>query len=153
MTLPAAGTCDLQPFWANPQGIRFEFAEIWYAVLLHTTWRVMTLPYYVVTSKNWLREQCSIGQQPPDIIRTECTPANPYGPRFSLVGVGLLDDPNAGVTFRCKNRCLRGSSGKPTPTAYIHGAGRPGDRPPTVIRKGLDVPWYYGRYVERIFEE
>ena len=45
MTLPAAGTCDFQPFWANPQGVRFKFAETWYNLFLHTAGRVMTLPY------------------------------------------------------------------------------------------------------------
>ena len=45
MTLPAAGTWDFQPFWANPQGVRFEFAETWYNLFLHTAGRVMTLPY------------------------------------------------------------------------------------------------------------
>ena len=45
MTLPAAGTWDFQPFWANPQGVRFEFAETWYNLFLHTAGRVMPLPY------------------------------------------------------------------------------------------------------------
>ena len=45
MTLPAAGTCDFQPFGANPQGVRFKFAETWYNLFLHTAGRVMTLPY------------------------------------------------------------------------------------------------------------
>ena len=45
MTLPAAGTWDFQPFWANPQGVRFEFAGTWYNLFLHTAGRVMTLPY------------------------------------------------------------------------------------------------------------
>ena len=44
-SLPAAGTWDFQPFWANPQGVRFEFAEAWYELFLHTAGRVMTLPY------------------------------------------------------------------------------------------------------------
>ena len=45
MTLPAAGTRDFQPFWANPQGVRFEFAETWYDLFLRTAGRVMPLPY------------------------------------------------------------------------------------------------------------
>ena len=45
MTLPAAGTWDFQPFWANLQGVRFEFAGTWYNLFLHTAGRVMTLPY------------------------------------------------------------------------------------------------------------
>ena len=52
MTHPAVGTCDFQLFWANPQGVSFEFAEAWYNLYLRTAGRVMTLPYGC-GAKNW----------------------------------------------------------------------------------------------------
>ena len=45
MTLPAAGTCFHEQIWANPQGVRFDFAETWRDLFLRTAGRVMTLPY------------------------------------------------------------------------------------------------------------
>ena len=45
MTLPAAGTCDFQPFWANTRGVCLEFAEMQYKMFLRSAGRVMTLPY------------------------------------------------------------------------------------------------------------
>ena len=45
MTLPAAGTHFTNNLGRIRGGVRFEVAETWYNLFLHTAGRVMTLPY------------------------------------------------------------------------------------------------------------